>query len=520
MTVAVDHSRAISALDRGRYSIRTFAEEVLGVKLNPAQVRWFDLINPAEDGWQWRLKLVLHVAANQIGKTLGIAIIILWACNYKIGVPTDDPDAWFRTPYNWYHLAPSQNQAYLPLKDAILLAKGDHPAQVEKSLLPVQMVQETKLEVYYDGLAFWNGSFSHFRTTEEKAKALQGRRAAGISFDEVAFEDHAKSIVNEVLFMRLIASGGPLFMVSTPNGINDWYEFVSAVQDDSGPRRIAQEGDPWLGGSCHLGERVPVWETGEGQALVWSTVEDNIGFGIPAEEAARMESTLDEATKEQQLRGAFLEPAEAFFVPSKNVIRMFRSKLPDAAQPVAGHRYVIGWDPSAASDPTAVVVIDITTKPWTGAYFKHYDKPLGEDKLLMEIFKVHALYNGAGMSWRSGETRPSAITAYDETSMGGAMLKQQLARLTPKRGVNLAGPSTKVNLLTNLRAAINSGALWLPGSWSQLKREALNYKLPDTKIKQDSVMALLTAVGVAAKGYSGNTKSDFRPSGRVAERRR
>lgn len=503
------------AFVQGRWDLEVFARDVLRINLNPAQRRWFSFINPGEDGWQWRMKAVLHVAANQIGKTLGLAIIILWACSYKIGIPIDDGDAWFAAPYQWFHVGPTQNQAYLVINDAMLIVGGSHPAQVGAPLLTSAMVQESKVETYYRGLHFWNGSIAQFRTTEDKARALQGRRAHGISFDECAFEDHLKAVLNETLMMRLVSTGGPIIMVSTPNGINDWFEVVQSVIDAALPREPMQDGDPAVGGSHKVGDLPMMWTTPDHWSLVWSTVEDNIGFGISPDEAARMERDLDPATKEQQLRGAFLEPADAFFVPAAPILEAFRLGLPEDARPEPGHRYVIGWDPSASSDPTVAVVLDATKEPWKGVHFRYFPRPPGEQRLLMEMFALHALYNGAGMELLPHEQPPTAITVYDETSMGGAMLRQSLSGLSPKRGTNLAGSSVKVKLLTNLRAALSTGRLQLPRAWTQMMREVLNYKLPDDKIRQDCVMALTLAADVAARYYSGVATASFRPQGRV-----
>lgn len=528
MSLKVTQAQAevVDALWRARWDPAIWAEEVLGLKPNHAHRRWFKLIKPQENGWEWRLKAVLHVAANQIGKTLGLAVIISWATYYKIGVPTHDKEAWEAAPYVWYHVAPSQNQAYIPLKDMILLVRGNHPAQEMgrrqhglKFRLPDNSFRETKVETYYDGLEAWHGAIVQFRTTEEKAKALQGRRAAGISFDECAFEDHLKSVVNETLMMRLVASGGPLFMVSTPNGINDWYDFVYDVIDHAVPRPALEEGDDDIGGSAKPGHPSPVWYDGESAAAVWSTVEDNVGWGISEAEWARMERDLDSSTKEQQLRGAFLEPSDAYFVPSDKVLAAFKVDMPEEQPPRPNHKYVISWDPSAASDPTVAIVIDVTNKPWQGVAFRYYERPLGETRLLGEIYALHALYNGAGVELKPHEQKPTAITVFDATSMGGAMLRQQLAHLTPKRGINLAGPAAKRKMLSGLRAALSTGALHLPKSWSEVLREILNYKLPDDKLRQDCVMALGGASDVAAGGFSGVATGAFRPSARVAQRR-
>lgn len=507
------------ALIRGRWDIEAFARDILGVVFNPAQRRWAALIRPMENGWEWRLKTVLHVAANQIGKTLGLAVIILWATWYKIGIPIDDETKWYAASYQWFHVAPSQNQAYLTLHDIVRLIHGTHEAQTLPVRLPQGCIHEVKVEIYYDGLSFWNGAIVQFRTTEEKAKAILGRRAAGISIDEAAFEEFLKAIWNEVLMMRLVSTGGPIIGVSTPNGINDWYEFVQGVVDEAGPQPVAEEGNLLLGGSAMAGQPLPMWETEDGWGLLWSTVADNIGFGIAAEEAVRMERDLDPGTKEQQLRGAFLEPAGAFFVPAKNVVRMFQNRLPEFTPPVTGHFYVISWDPSFASDPCVGLVLDVTHKPWLGVALRYYAKPLGDAAFLLEVFGLHALYNGGAMPVGRREKKPQAITVYDETSMGGAMLKQQLAGISPRRGINLAGPATKVNMLTNLRTAINTGMIQLPRAWSQVLREHLNYRLPDTKIRQDTVMANGSAAQVAAAGWRGAGARAFAPSGRTTDMR-
>lgn len=503
----------LRALERGR-SLRAFARDVLAVDLNPAQERWFSLLEPLDDGYTWRHKEIDHVAANQIGKTLGVAIIIIWACWNKIGVPTKDPEAWKTAAYPWYHVAPTLPQAIIPLGDILQLIQGEHPAQKKsgrKFLLPKGFITEKKLDVYYDGLEFWNGAQVQFRTTENKAKALQGRRAAGISADEVAFEDHLKSVINETLMMRLVAMGGPLIMVSTPNGVNDWAEVVWAVQKESLERVTGKHPEHLVGGSCGPGEALPIWISHDGtKALVWSTVADNIGFGIPPEEAARMERDLDPATKEQQLRGAFLEPAEAYFVPSSFVTEAFRKDLPDDEGPIPGHRYVIGWDPSSASDPTVGIVLDVTERVWRGVHFRYYPKPIGDSKLLMEIYALHALYNSNGAK---------AITAFDETSMGGAMLRQALQGLSPKKGVNFAGLSKKREMLTNLRAVINQKLIAFPADWTRLQRELLSYKLPDDKIVQDAVMATVVAAHVAAASSLRAASTPFRPAARVTTAR-
>lgn len=501
-------AEALAAFKRGRYDIADgFMRDVLGMEPNAAQRRWFRYINPAEDGWSWRLKLVIHVAGNQIGKTLGIAVLILWACAYKIGVPSPelgssekDYKDWLSHPYTWFHLAPTQQQAYIPLDDIVLIIQGAHPAQERSGLkyrwLP-GLASESKVEQYYRGLTFWNGAVCQFRTTEDKAKALQGRRAAGITYDEAGLDDHLKPVVNEVLMMRLIAMGGPLLLVGTPNGINDYYEFVQSVTQS--PTVTSPEERVWLS------------DVG---VVCWSIVEDNVGFGLSRAEVDRMERDLDETTKEQMLRGAFLEPAEAFFTPSALVMSAFIKKLPELQSPLPGHVYVIAWDPSVASDPTAGVVIDITKEPWVGVAITHYKKPLGVTELIQKIIATHLLFNSA-VDERGILPKSRAITAFDASSMGGQIIRQLLASVKPQRPINFGGPA-KLPMLTNLRAALVQKKLIMPDSWMPAKRELLNYRLKDEKLRQDVVMALAMAADVASRGFSGQTSRPFNVSGRVS----
>jgi hypothetical protein len=480
-----------------------FAERVLGVLLNPAQKRWFQTLVPL-DRWRWSVYQQALVSGNQTGKTLGIAILILWANHNKIGVDPSDGRTWLDSPYNWYHLGPDQNTAYLPLRDIGLLLKGTHPAQLDKTtgkyrkcLLPEGFVSFKNVETYYDGIEFWNGAVVQFRTTDDKAKALQGRRAWGISYDECAYEDHLSTVVNETLLMRLISTGGPLILVSTPNGINDWFEIVETIRD-AGKHPSLEEDQVWITEPTADGRR---------DVLVWATTYDNAGFGLSADEIKRRE---DSGVSAQTLRGMFLEPDEAFFVPSASILEAFREDAQLEAGPEPKHRYVIFWDPSVASDPTACYVLDVTREPWRVVHEVWERKPTGIASLIRQMFGLHTQYQGEKNS-------SASITGYDSTGMGGAIIRQALVGLHPTRPLDFAGTSrTKDDVLGNLRMALLSGRLVVPASLMGLRREILNYRRDDKKITQDRVIALAGAAWIASKGFSGAMSASFSPHARVS----
>jgi hypothetical protein len=485
--------REVQELLRRGEDFVVWCEEILGIKLNPAQLRVARCLNPSDiRSRAWAFKTLVVVAANQIGKTLIQACLILWALNYKIGVDDQDPTEWLNAPYLWIHLGPVQQQAYHAFKDANQLLRNAHPAQ-KNPKLPGALFEKIKIETYYEGIQCWNGAQVMFRTAENKGEAVLGYKAAGISVDEAAFVRGLTAEVNEVLKMRLIASGGPIMLFSTPNGMNDFFDFADHIQSTD-----------------HEVEEM-VWHNGESR-LVWATITDNIGYGISQREADRMEQELNPATKEQQLRGAFLEPLEAFFVPQDLIIDAFRKDLPDEVRPIPGHLYAIFWDPSLASDPTAVVVLDVTYRPWTGVYFRWYERPLDITALTGAIYQLHGDYHNANGGNRLS-TPSHAVTGFDATSMGGAAVKGLLAPLNPKRPVNFGGNAIKTPSLTNLRDLLTKGDIVLPGSWLRLRQELLNYKLKDESIKQDTVMALMGCSIVARNMTIGREVKKFDVSG-------
>jgi hypothetical protein len=483
-----------SLLRDGRDPI-VFAEQILGVRLNPAQRRWFGVL--VRDG-SWAYRYSVHVAANQIGKTFSLSILVLWATIYKFGISTEDPERWAEAPYFWFHVAPSQNQSYIVLHDIELLVKGAHPAQVNPCRLPPGLLTFEKVDTYYDGFTTVFGAEAQFRTTEDKARALQGRRAHGISFDDAAFEIHLKTVINETLSMRLISTGGPLIIVSTPNGINDYYEIVEGIKDN---------------GALLPDTDGRVWVTDDGQAVVLSIVADNVGYGLAAEEVERQERELDPNTKEQQLRGAFLEPAEAFFVPQTEIAKAFRP-IPGYVETLPGHVYIAFWDPAVSSDPMAAYVLDVTKKPWRVVQEVYERKPSGFASMMAQMYGIHAQRNGK-FDMLGGKS--VCLTGYDETGMGGKIVAQQMAGLTPRRGVEFGGSGgLKLDMLVNLRAALLRGDILVPDVYLGLKRELLSYHLADQRILNDRVIALAGATWLASKGFSGISQAAFDPHVAVA----
>jgi hypothetical protein len=486
-------------LDRGRDDPAYFAEHVMGVKLNPAQRRWFRLCGRM-NGNEWYFRRVWHVAANQIGKTVGLALLILWASNYKKGLPTGNWDFWLTSGYLWLHLAPSHPISLLTRDDLKNLVQGAHPAQFDRDtgerhpfLWPAGWAKEVKFgEGQYPGFLLWNGAEIHFRTTADQAKGIQGMRAHGISMDEAAYEDFLLAVLKGTIKMRLASTRGPFWGVSTPNGINDYYELITDVQ---------QQGEQ----TFH--ERV--WEAPKKRAaLVWSHITDNSGFGLDPDEVDFMiEDQKDDPISGQTLYGAFLNPIDAYFVPSENIKDAWVKGLLEKG-PQNNHRYAIFWDVSMSQgDPTVCIVLDIGKKPWRGVEFRRWENSMSNAALIQEIIETHRKWNAP---IDSTGFQPRAITGFDSTSLGGKIIDEQLSSISPKRPVNFAGPKAKDRMLVNARAALSRKDVWLPEDWLRLQREVLTYKKDDKKLVQDSVMAMIGALHLASSGWgAGQTARKF-----------
>lgn len=467
--------------------IRSFSEDVLGVRVNPAQGRWFNVITKKDgDGPYYRE--VIHRAANQVGKTLGVAIADLWACHNKMGVPNGDPMYRLGVPYKWLHLAPNFPTSRKMLEDDMIpLLEGRHPAQFDKAtgkfrkcLFPKEAWERVNFEGEYPGIRLWNGAEIHFRTMDEKAKGVSQLVANGISVDEAGLEPHLKDTRDTTLRMRVVANRGPIWYIGTPDGPNDFAEMIWDIE-------AAGE---------EVENRVWLDDTGR-RALTWSIFDDNVGYGVTQEEADYQEATQDPATKEAKLRGAILFPSKAFFSPAENILRSWVPGLKSREYPLPGHKYAIFWDVSVESDPTVMIVLDVTRHPWRGVKFRRWPKPMPVQELIDTMENEH---------WHWSQAQPNMIapvvrTGYDSTAMGGSIFTQLMKNIPNKIGMNLGGSAKiKLQALSDLRAKMSRLDLVWPEDWLTLRKEIMGYRLEDSKIKQDCVMTAAGAVWVAKQG--------------------
>lgn len=475
-------------------TLDSFSKNVMGVNPNLAQQRWDRLISKM-DGDEWYYRIVIHRAANQVGKTLGLALADLWATHNKVGTPHGDAKYRLGVPYKWLHLAPNFPTSRKMLEDDLIpLLEGRHPAQFDKEKgvfrpchFPKEAWERVNFEGEYPGIRLWNGAEIHFRTMDEKAKGISQLVANGISVDEAGLEPHLKETTDTTLRMRVVANHGPIWFIGTPDGPNDFAEMIWDIEAS--------------------GEETEnrVWEDEESRrALAWSVFADNVGFGVTQAEADYQEATQDPATKEAKLRGAILFPTKAFFTPADNILRCWVPGLKSREYPQAGHKYVIFWDVSVQSDPTVMIVLDVTRKPWRGVKFRRWVKPMPVQELIDTMEQEHYF-------WSREATNPTSVrTGYDSTAMGGTIFTQLMKNIPNKIGMNLGGAAKiKLQALADLRAKMSRLDVLWPEDWLTLRKEIMGYRLEDKHIRQDCVMTAAGAIWVAKMGDLSIRKVPF-----------
>jgi len=478
-------------LQTGRQDPVFFAERFLGIRMNPGQQRWaLACVERAENGWSPRYLTTVVSAGNRAGKTLAMALVIFHSSFYKLGIrpprPADQEDAlrWLKEPYEWYHIGIQQETAELVYRELSMIVQGIHPAQKgRKAPLLQELGKIVSTDKKYRGEYLWfqfnkavGGANIHFRTTQDKAKALLGKDMNGISFDEAAFDQHLMTIYQEVLNLRRLSTGGQLHFISTPTeGIND-YADLWELGNPENPNRDDQ----------FISYRM--------------STRDNIGYGLSQENFDSIIRQQVEYLVPQNIDGYFIEAREAYF-NALQVDKAFDPDMPDEEEPVKSHRYVQGCDPAVASDATWSMVLDFTDRTkMKGVRARKKSGRQTLTSLVNMLRESHLLYN-------QGAT---CTTIIDSTGFGGKMFMQELSIIKPLRQVDFSGTKAKkLEILSDLKAMIDKEMIRFPkrGIWLELRRQLLGYKLEDRKLETDAVMALAVAVRHASRS-AGTVDSD------------
>lgn len=471
-------SEIANDLSRGREDIEFFARRWLGINGNRGQVEWWkSCVERDESGFRPRYITTVVSAGNRAGKTLAMAVVCLHHALYKLGIQKPIPNnpessrKWLEAPYEWFHIGIQQETAELVFREIETILSGHHPAQRGRGCpLSSEVGKVIDTSKKYRGEYPWvkfhqivGGASIHFRTTQDRAKALLGKDMNGISFDEAAFEPHLLMIYQEVLNLRRLSTGGPLHFIGTPTeGFNDYAD----LWEKGNPENPARD-NKFI--SFRLSTR------------------DNIGYGLTQENFDDVVRQQAPYLIPQNIDGFFIEGRDSFFW-SQSVQSVFKA-AGEESNPLRNHKYVQGVDPGIAHDATWAITLDITDrKLLKGVRIRKRSGKQSISAVVNMVREGHLLYQQDGAY---------CTTIVDSTGLGGRLFQQEFSIIKPLRGFDFGGTKAKkVELLNDLKAVLDKGQIELPigGAWDELRRQLLIYKLDDKKLEQDAVMALAIAV--------------------------
>lgn len=473
-------SRFLDQMAETRWDISEFAR-LLGVSTHEGQRKMFDAVLKRDSKGIKPMYLNVAVSAgNRAGKTLGLAITVLHHAFHKMGLPppmdetTEAYEKWMKHPYHWYHFGIQQEVADLVWQEMDMLLDGVHPAQkgngcpLTKFMGRKSVITDSKERGDYRWVRFADylgGGEIHFRTTNEKAVGQLGKDMNGISYDECGFDPNLTFIVNEVLHFRRLSTAGPLILIATPS------------------ESFRQFADEWEKGNPSSPDRVPY------HFSVRMSTRDNIGFGIDQSYFDRLVAAMPKHLIPQNVDGYFIESRNAFF-DALAIEQMFDRDMAEEQAPEQLHSYVQGVDPAISHDSTWSIILDYTTPDRVvGVKATRREGKQSLPNLVSMISVNHAVFNSPKGA--------RCLTACDVSGFGGKVFRDALSDVNPFRGVEFGGTrSKKMKLLTDLKGYIEKGWLKVPrsGVWLDLRRQLLNYRLDDTKLETDAVMALAVAV--------------------------
>jgi hypothetical protein len=469
--------------------LRDFSRHQLGLELHVGQLSFGArvLLRDRGSGTQAAYLTLMLASGNRAGKTLLMAVLIIYSCLLKLNRPQPEQGddrgaaAWLKSEYHWYHFGIQQEVADLVYNDIIRLLSGSHEGQVGGCPLVEKLGAVADWDTKEYGDYRWvrfrpevGGAQVHFRTTGEKALGSLGKDMHGLSFDEAGLERNLEFLIKEVFGFRRLGTGGQLIMFSTPSeDLGFSFPDQWALGDPSNPLRLQS----WF--SMRMSTR------------------DNIGYGLDQEMFDRLVQDMDERTVMQNIEGLFLQAKAAYF-NGANVERVFRNKLPERMAARRQTVYLQGLDPAKSHDSAWSIVLAVLGDP-ADPDRPHLvgvraDQRRGQKSTATVVDMALDAFNAYDVA-RLGSR---CYTATDATGFGGKLFREALDEVVPNvYNVEFGGTSQrKKKLLGDLRTVIDSGKLHLPnhGIWKGVRRQLLGYKLEDRGIEQDAVMALVCAV--------------------------
>lgn len=450
-------------IEAGESNPCIFAEYFLGLHLNPFNKR--ALLSFVKD------KQLLWVTANQVGKTVSLAVAHIWFNFFKKGFDGEE-DLIHKARYETLNISPISRQS----NEAFRYVEEILHSEFTWEEGGKRYVNKCRIEWFWEnknenlGRIDFSNNSSLFclSTSADQASGLSGKQFALISYDECVQSHHLEAELGARIFSRTAKYSGWIALVSTPDLLGKsqqyWYHLYTAA-------KRAQEG--------------------EGKSD-WFLVEGlyNENIFIPQ---AKREEYIERLKKiapmkyKQVIRGEFLAASDRMFPPIVVEGLWNGKKEPTEARQDRSYVLIIDWGVADAGDETVMGVADDTDLEdveVVHAYAKQGGDPV---ELMAMASYLRMTFNDCPI-------------VMDATEMGGTIFKKMMKQFSPIAFGQGNKPDAlfflQLRLRNNIRREdLTSGGKSATGKLKsyylpKLEKQLSSYKLDDKKIKQDWVMML------------------------------
>ena len=494
---------------RGREDICVFAEEILGVPLNPYQVKWLSMTTTPRSKWAEKFGIVIEeiggflfgsnisAIGNQSGKTVGIAIKHIYMNKYKIGMDLDS-DLIDRAHYGTLNISPHSRQTkacYQHIKDIVngqfmIDQNGKKRLNVLHPLMQNFIVGDN---VNLGEIRFVNKSVMYsVPTGQDQASSLAGAQFGYISYDECSQSLHLKSELGAKILSRLIKYGVCLDLIATPEVDSPSHQqYLHLV-------RLGQAGKQgW-------------W------ALTGMGMDDNIF--IPKEQRERAKASLlatDKKKYRQVVKGEFITSGKRYFDTSE-IENLWKLGNKRDVKPGGKYLLVADWGMSDTGDHSVFMVLDYTNFHMDGKVDIVNHESIQGGSPQMQFSLLRTLYEQYTWCEEDGVTEHKPVFVMDAEALGGVVIKKLLVLLKPKsydidKDIGLFELKRLMSTNRDYTESDIDGAIIEKnpeyGSVRSYYIDELNeqlgiYHVDDEKLETDFVMTLMMGVSHIAKKFN------------------
>jgi len=443
-----------------------FAEYFLGLQLTGFQARYLRA--------SVKEKELLLITSNQCGKTVGLAVEHIWTNFYKKGL-TGNPELIEKIYYQTLNISPISRQAKEAFRyvDEILHSSFGWEEEGRRQ------VNNCLIEWFWAGknetlgrIDFSNNSALFCLSTgEDQGAGLQGAQFGLITYDECNQSHHLQEELPARVFSRCSKLSAPIHLCGTPDEMAKSQQYWFHLHNEA---------------KNHLAK---------GTKGTWFLIE-----GIYDENRFIPEKTREEYKKrlfnisptryDQVILGKFVASERRMF-PPETVEGMWNGKRePSVSKPDRQYAISVDWGVAEGGDETVMLVADVT-EPLNAEIVNHYSRTGGDPVELMAMVSfLRQEYNDADC-------------ILDTASMGGEMFRKMLSALKPiSFGIEHKTNAliyTQMRLRNNVRKDISLTELSSAGKIKsyylpKLEEQLSSYRVEDSKIQQDWVMALIQLV--------------------------